>query len=151
MLRTTQTTILICLLALVVMPVSTWAAPSPQQDESTAAEQEAETEAEESEEASEPASSFFEATTVTATGSAVDAFSIATPVAVISEEEIERKLPENAVDLVRAQPGVDVNGVGPNQARPIIRGQRGLRVLFMENGLRLNNARRQSDFGEISG
>ena len=152
MLRTTQTTILICLLALVVMPVSTWAAPSPQQDESTAAEQEAEIEAEEGEEAgAEPASSFFEATTVTATGSEVDVFSIATPVSVIPEAEIQRKLPENAVDLFRAQPGVDVNGVGPNQARPIIRGQRGLRVLFMENGLRLNNARRQSDFGEISG
>ncbi|MGB5173798.1 MAG: TonB-dependent receptor plug domain-containing protein, partial [Thermoanaerobaculia bacterium] len=143
MLRKTQTTILICLLALVVMPVSSWAAPSPQQDESTAVEQETATEAEQGEEAgAEPASSFFEATTVTATGTEVDVFSIATPVSVIPEAEIQRKLPENAVDLFRAQPGVDVNGVGPNQARPIIRGQRGLRVLFMENGLRLNNARR---------
>jgi hemoglobin/transferrin/lactoferrin receptor protein len=33
----------------------------------------------------------------------------------------------------------------------VIRGQRGLRVLFLEDGLRLNNARRQTDFGEVSG
>ena len=65
--------------------------------------------------------------------------------------EIERLAADNAADLLREQPGVDVNGVGPNQARPVIRGQRGLRVLFLEDGLRLNNARRQTDFGEISG
>jgi outer membrane receptor protein involved in Fe transport len=100
---------------------------------------------------SDPAASFFASTTVTATGSEVDVFDISTPVTVISRDEIERLEPENAVDLLRSQPGVDVNGVGPNQARPIIRGQRGLRVLFLENGLRLNNARRQTDFGEISG
>jgi len=100
---------------------------------------------------SDPAASFFASTTVTATGSEVDVFDISTPVTVISKDEIQRLEPENAVDLLRSQPGVDVNGVGPNQARPIIRGQRGLRVLFLENGLRLNNARRQTDFGEIGG
>ena len=151
MLKTIPTIILICLLALVLVPASSWAAPSPQQEEAEAAEPDPETEAEADEDAGEPAESFFEATTVTATGTEIDVFDIATSVAVIPEEEIERRLPENAVDLFRAQPGVDVNGVGPNQARPIIRGQRGLRVLFMENGLRMNNARRQSDFGEISG
>jgi TonB-dependent heme/hemoglobin receptor len=98
-----------------------------------------------------PAASFFASTTVTATGSEVDVFDVSTPVTVISKDEIERIEPENAVDLLRSQPGVDVNGVGPNQARPIIRGQRGLRILFLEDGLRLNNARRQTDFGEISG
>ena len=60
-------------------------------------------------------------------------------------------MPNNAADLLRDQPGVDVNGVGVNQARPVIRGQRGLRVLFLEDGLRMNNARRQTDFGEITG
>ena len=39
----------------------------------------------------------------------------------------------------------------PNQGRPVIRGQRGLRVLFLENGVRLNNPRRQTDFGEVTG
>ena len=95
--------------------------------------------------------SYFAETTVTATGSERDVFEVATPVTVMRREEIQRKEPENAADLLREQPGVDVNGVGVNQARPIIRGQRGLRVLFLENGLRMNNPRRQTDFGEITG
>ena len=99
----------------------------------------------------EPLASFFEETTVTATGSERNVFDIATPVTVIRAEKIAQKTAENAADLLREQPGVDVNGVGPNQARPVIRGQRGLRVLFLEDGLRLNNPRRQTDFGEIGG
>jgi hemoglobin/transferrin/lactoferrin receptor protein len=99
----------------------------------------------------EAVTSFFATTTVTATGREVDAFEITTPVTVITAREIERLQPQNAADLLRAQPGVDVNGVGPNQPRPIIRGQRGLRIVFLENGLRLNNARRQTDFGEVTG
>ena len=95
--------------------------------------------------------SFFATTTVTATGSEIDSFEVSTPVTVLGIEEIEIRQPDNAADLLREEPGVDVNGVGPNQARPVIRGQRGLRVLFLENGLRMNNARRQTDFGEIPG
>jgi len=98
-----------------------------------------------------PMPSFFAETTVTATGSKRDVFEIATPVTVIREETIEQKSPQNAAELLREQPGVDINGVGPNQGRPVIRGQRGLRVLFLENGLRLNNPRRQTDFGEVTG
>ena len=95
--------------------------------------------------------SFFSETTVTATGMAMDTFEVSTPVTVVDREAIEQRLPDNASDLLRTEPGVDVNGVGPNQSRPVIRGQRGLRVLFLENGLRMNNARRQTDFGEIPG
>ena len=100
--------------------------------------------------AEDPEGSFFESTTVTALGRQADTFQVSTPVTVIEELEIERRLPNNATDLLRDQPGVDVNGVGVNQARPVIRGQRGLRILFMEDGLRMNNARRQTDFGELS-
>jgi hemoglobin/transferrin/lactoferrin receptor protein len=103
------------------------------------------------EKADEELPSFFATTTVTALGREVDTFDVATPVTVISIEQIERRAPNNAADLLRDQPGVDVNGIGPNQARPVIRGQRGLRVLFLEDGLRMNNARRQTDFGEITG
>jgi hemoglobin/transferrin/lactoferrin receptor protein len=99
----------------------------------------------------DPKASFFDETTVTATGSERNVFDIATPVTVIREEKITQKKAENAAELLREQPGVDVNGVGPNQTRPVIRGQRGLRVLFLEDGLRLNNPRRQTDFGEIGG
>lgn len=101
--------------------------------------------------AEQPAASFFAETTVTATGTERNVFDIATPVTVIREQKIEQKLAENPADLLREQPGVDINGVGPNQIRPVIRGQRGLRVLFLEDGLRLNNPRRQTDFGEIGG
>src|SRR6187200_532469 len=59
----------------------------------------------------EPTGSFFASTTVTATGSERDTFEVATPVTVISQEEIERLAPDNAADLLRDQPGVDVNGV----------------------------------------
>ena len=100
--------------------------------------------------AEEPEGSFYDSTTVTALGRAADVFQVSTPVTVIEEIEIARRLPDNAADLLRAEPGVDVNGVGANQARPVIRGQRGLRILFMEDGLRMNNARRQTDFGELS-
>lgn len=95
--------------------------------------------------------SFFDSVTITATGSERDTFEVATPVTVIDTTQIQREQPENAADLLRDQPGVDVNGVGPNQARPVIRGLRGLRVLLLEDGLRLNNARRQTDFGELPG
>jgi len=95
--------------------------------------------------------SFFATTTVTATGREIDTLETATPVTVIGRRTIDRRTPENAVDLLREEPGVDVNGVGPNQARPVIRGQRGLRVLFLADGLRMNNPRRQTDFGEIPG
>jgi len=99
----------------------------------------------------EPAESFFAATTVTATGYEVDTFEIANPVNIISAEQIEIAAPQNAADMLRSEPGVDVDGIGPNQSRPIIRGQRGLRVLFLEDGLRMNNPRRQTDFGEVPG
>lgn len=99
----------------------------------------------------QPLASFFDETTVTATGTERNVFDIATPVTVIREQKIQQKTAENPADLLREQPGVDVNGVGPNQIRPVIRGQRGLRVLFLEDGLRLNNPRRQTDFGEIGG
>ena len=95
--------------------------------------------------------SFFSTTSVTATGTEIDTFDIPAPVIVIDAERISEISPDNAADLLRDEPGVDVNGIGPNQARPIIRGQRGLRILFLENGLRMNNARRQTDFGEVTG
>jgi outer membrane receptor protein involved in Fe transport len=90
---------------------------------------------------------FYGATTVTATGTRAETFGVAVPVTVL--EQIDLVVPDSAADMLRTEVGVDVNGIGPNQARPIIRGQRGLRVLLLENGLRMNNARRTQDFGEI--
>ena len=124
--------------------------PAPAAAQETASAEEPATETTEEEEESELVS-FFASTTVTATGRRTEAFEISTPVSVLGADEIERLAPDSAADLLRYQPGVDVNGVGPNQTRPVIRGQRGLRVLFLQDGLRMNNPRRQTDFGEIPG
>ena len=121
-------------------------------DETAEAQTEGTTETRsDAEDRSDELASFFSSTTVTATGSEVPTFEISTPVTVLRRQDIERLAPESAADLLRLQPGVDVNGVGPNQTRPVIRGQRGLRVLFLQDGLRMNNARRQTDFGETPG
>jgi hemoglobin/transferrin/lactoferrin receptor protein len=124
-----------------------WVPALAQEGESDEEVQDGEKQAEDEE---EPLS-FFSQTTVTATGTEVEAFRVATPTIVIDTEQIVQEIPNNAADLMRNQPGVDINGIGPNQGRPTIRGQRGHRVLFLEDGLRLNNVRRQTDFGEITG
>ena len=68
---------------------------------------------------------------------------------VIDSAAIAEQPPNTATDLLRELPGVDVIGTGTNQVRPSIRGQRGQRILLLQDGMRLNNARRQQDFGEI--
>ena len=92
---------------------------------------------------------FFSSTTVTATLNEIDVFDVPMSVSVI--EDPQEWGANNAADLLVTEAGVDVNGAGANQSRPVIRGQRGLRILFLEDGLSLNNPRRQSDFGEITG
>ncbi|MGH7657057.1 MAG: TonB-dependent receptor plug domain-containing protein [Gemmatimonadales bacterium] len=87
--------------------------------------------------------------TVTATRTPKPRFMTPAPVTVVDTGEIRRQQPDNAADLFRGLPGLDVTGVGTNQTRPAIRGQRGQRILLLEDGLRLNNTRRQQDFGEI--
>ena len=74
---------------------------------------------------------------------------VAPAVSVLDSTAILRRLPNSAADLLRELPGVDVIGTGVNQARPAIRGEQGQRVLLLEDGMRLNNARRQQDFGEL--
>ena len=87
--------------------------------------------------------------TVTATGTTKEAFHTPKPVEVVSKKEISENAPDNISDLLPDLPGVDVVGVGPNQTRPIIRGLRGQQILLLEDGIRMQNARRQQDFGEI--
>lgn len=88
--------------------------------------------------------------TVTATRTQEDTFNVPQPVAVVTREEIAERNPNTSTDLLRELPGVDVNGVGTNQPRPFIRGQRGQRVLLLEDGIRMNNPRRELDFGELA-
>ena len=86
---------------------------------------------------------------VTATRTERDTFEIPKPVSVISDMRILEAAPNNITDLLYEMPGVDVNGVGANQSRPVIRGLRGQRILLLEDGMRMNSSRRQQDFGEI--
>jgi hemoglobin/transferrin/lactoferrin receptor protein len=89
------------------------------------------------------------AVTVTATRQKTDVHDVATAVSVLDSAAVRERLPNNPADLLRELPGVDVIGVGSNQNRPSIRGQRGQRILLLQDGMRLNNSRRQQDFGEL--
>ena len=86
---------------------------------------------------------------VTATRTAREVFLTPQPVLVVDSVTARRRAAYTVSDLFRLEPGVDITGSGSNQARLAIRGQRGQRILLLENGIRLNNARRQQDFGEL--
>jgi outer membrane receptor protein involved in Fe transport len=86
---------------------------------------------------------------VTATRAERSVFETPTPVSVLNLRTIQDRSANTVGDLFRGVAGLDVTGVGTNQVRPVIRGQRGQRVLMLEDGLRLNNSRRQQDFGEL--
>lgn len=86
---------------------------------------------------------------VTATRNLEQVFRTATPILAIDSSVVRQESPNGIGDLFRNLPGVDVTGVGPNQTRLMIRGQRGQRILLAEDGVRLNNSRRQQDFGEL--
>ena len=88
---------------------------------------------------------------VTATRSPKDVFLTPAPVSVFDRADIRTRAPNTVTDLFRGQAGLDVSGVGLSQVRPVIRGQVGERILIMGDGQRLNNSRREQDFGEIPG
>ena len=71
------------------------------------------------------------------------------PVSVVQREQLALLNPNSVSDVLRSIPGLDVSGVGANQARPSIRGQTGQRILLLQDGIRMNNTRRESDFGEL--
>ena len=87
--------------------------------------------------------------TVTATRSERPVFLTPAPAAAVARDQILRLLAASPTQALAGTPGVDVSGVGDYQARPVVRGFRGQRILLLSDGLRLNNARRQQDFGEL--
>ena len=91
----------------------------------------------------------LEPITITATRSPKTVFLTASPVLVFEAARVHATLPNGVAELLRESPGMAITGTGANQGRPIIRGQRGQRILLLEDGIRLNNTRRQQDFGEI--
>ena len=89
------------------------------------------------------------AVVITATRTPKTAFEAPAAVNYLDARAIEERLPNSPADLFRDLAGLDVTGVGTNQVRPSIRGQRGQRILLLEDGIRMNNSRRQQDFGEL--
>jgi outer membrane receptor protein involved in Fe transport len=87
--------------------------------------------------------------TVTATRDLREVFKTPAPVSVVDSTALAQRAPANVTDLFLDLPGLDLNGIGPSQTRPVIRGQLGQRILLLEDGIRMNNSRRQQDFGEI--
>jgi hemoglobin/transferrin/lactoferrin receptor protein len=87
--------------------------------------------------------------TVTATRDLREVFRTPAPVSVVDSTTLARRVPASVTDLFYDLPGLDVNGVGPSQSRPVIRGLLGQRILLLQDGIRMNNSRRESDFGEI--
>jgi hemoglobin/transferrin/lactoferrin receptor protein len=89
------------------------------------------------------------AITVTATRSERSTFDTPQAVSVLDSAAMRERVAHSPVDLFRDAVGLDVSGSGPQQRRPEIRLQRGQRILLLSDGLRLNNSRRQQDFGEL--
>ncbi len=87
--------------------------------------------------------------TITATRQPKDIKDVAPMVSVVDSTAIRAQMPNTAADLLKALPGVDEINTGVNQGRPSIRGLKGQRILLLEDGMRLNNSRRQQDFGEL--
>lgn len=90
----------------------------------------------------------LEGVNVTATRESRPVFSTPVPVTVIDGARLRASGAPGAADALLGAPGLDAEGVGPAQRRPVVRGMRGQRVLLLEDGLRLNNARRRVDSGE---
>jgi outer membrane receptor protein involved in Fe transport len=75
---------------------------------------------------------------VTATRTEKDPSDIAQSVTVVTRREIERRQPLNLNEMLREEPGVWTVQAAP-QGSPVIRGQIGNRVLYLWDGIPLNN------------
>lgn len=91
----------------------------------------------------------LDALEVTATRTSREVFLTPAAVSVVGPSQLRAAHPTGIADALRTLPGLDVTGVGMQQPRPVIRGLRGQRILLLQDGVRLNNTRRQQDFGEV--
>lgn len=86
---------------------------------------------------------------VTATRTSRAVFRTPAAVSVVGQRLLETTPATGISEALKTLPGLDVTGVGMQQQRPVIRGLRGQRILLLQDGVRLNNSRRQQDFGEV--
>lgn len=90
----------------------------------------------------------LEGINVTATRDVREVFTTPAPVIVLDGRALVERAVNGAPDLFLDVPGLDGEGVGVSQRRPVIRGLAGQRVLLLEDGIRLNSFRRRVDSGE---
>jgi iron complex outermembrane receptor protein len=64
---------------------------------------------------------------------------LAKPVAVLSAEELRRKIGGNIGDTLKNEPGITSQSFGPGVGSPVIRGQSGARVRVMQNSMGNND------------
>ncbi len=126
-------------LALVALPILTLQAQSPSAPRDTVSATDS---------LSRPAQALAPMV-VTATRGPRKVLDVPGAVSVITSADLNRRPTSSVISFLADLPGLDLTGVGPNQGRPVIRGFSGQRVLLLEDGLRVNNTRRQQDFGEL--
>jgi len=84
---------------------------------------------------------------VTANRYEKNAFDLPQSVSIITRQEIERQNSQIVSDLLKVEPGVEVNDAGPFRTRLVIRGMFGSRVLILVDGERLNDNRESTFSG----
>lgn len=77
---------------------------------------------------------------VTASRDSRSVYDVGTAVTVIDRDELAERPAETVVDYLRGETGVFVQQTTPGQGIPIIRGLKGSEVLYLIDGMRLNNA-----------
>lgn len=77
---------------------------------------------------------------VTASRSAAAAASVAQPVTVLTQAQVEARNPQVMTEALRYEPGAFFQQSGPGQGIVIVRGLKGSEVLHLVDGMRLNNA-----------
>src|SRR5437868_12968832 len=69
---------------------------------------------------------------VTATRSPMALARVPQAVNLIDSAALRERPNGSPIEMMADLPGLDITGVGPNQERPVIRGERGQRILLLE-------------------
>ena len=78
---------------------------------------------------------------VTATRMETDSEKVPQSVAVATSAEIRERHPTQPVEAVRDEPGVWIQKTGAGGGTPVVRGMMGNTVLYLVDGIRINNGR----------
>lgn len=85
---------------------------------------------------------------VTVTRGSREVFHTPAPVRVVERSALDARGPGRIVEALALTPGMDASGIGTIRQSPMIRGLQGQRILLLEDGIRLNNPRREVNRSE---